>query len=170
MLRQLPSPPPPPLPLPLPHIPGMTCLCCRRDDGALHRAKTNWQGLLQSMGYCLPSETTAVRFVRKSSDRVQEELDEDMAQEIARIPEVGAYERLSHVVGLSKLCCRRFIQLGGVTKMILKGLKGRCPTSAEACRTAAHVNVFCKLHAARDQVPLFPSLPPSFPTPRRAYS
>ena len=108
---------------------------------------------MQAMGFYVQSQTASAGSQRKPDMLRQEELDDDIAREITRIPDVGAFDRLSHVVGLSKLCCHRFVQLGGVKQMISAGLMGRKPTSAEACRTAAHVNVFCKLHEARDQVP-----------------
>lgn len=76
--------------------------------------------------------------------------DAELAAEIGRIPEPGSFERLSHVVGLSKLCCRRFLALGGIDRMVSAGLLDGTP--ADAVRTAAALPTFCGFHEARDAV------------------
>lgn len=112
-----------------------------------------------------PSPCCSQRNTGSSGGQVLEELDGDLVREIARIPEAVAYERLSHVVGLSKVCCRRFLQLGGVSRMVAAGLLGQPLTSPAACRTAAHISIFCKLHEARDQVGCLLGTSPSSTSP-----
>lgn len=78
--------------------------------------------------------------------------DSGMQHHIKHIPSQRAYEKLSHICGLSKFCAQQFCRLGGVDKLVLEGLLPFPCSSAEACRTASFVPAFCATHESRDLV------------------
>lgn len=71
---------------------------------------------------------------------------------MALIPARHAYEKLAHMCALNRFCANRFLQLGGIDKLVEDGLLSVPPDSPEAATTAEFLPAFCALHDARDRV------------------
>eukprot|EP00873_Tetraselmis_striata_P007764 jgi/Tetstr1/428028/TSEL_000173.t1 len=78
--------------------------------------------------------------------------DKALRQHMALIPARHAYEKLAHMCALNRFCANRFLQLGGIDKLVEDGLLSVPPDSPEAATTAEFLPAFCALHDARDRV------------------